>query len=150
MPLLTARLDRVFDIVRQGGRGPETWFSVECDGRCHYGLRAPLYPELRDRMIVTAYLEREDDWSSLLGWLDHANGKIVYRDLSQDASPLIFAAAALFAWQWLWPTWPLVSLLLGPLSCAMLWAGWRQLAQRRDILRQFKSVREKLGSARLP
>jgi hypothetical protein len=77
MPLVTVRFDRLFDIVRWSGEGEvSVSFGFEYQGRKHYGITIPVDCELREGMVVTAYLERDGDWQSWRGWRLHATGEI--------------------------------------------------------------------------
>jgi hypothetical protein len=81
MPLLTVRLDRVFDVVHlsSGNEGAATMFSIEYGGQRHFGITLPGNVNCQDGMTVSAYLEREHDWQTLRGWRDHATGDVVYK-----------------------------------------------------------------------
>jgi membrane glycosyltransferase len=101
MPLVTVRLERVFDVVHLCGEGEDsTLFSIECEGRWHVGIMLPGRLTFQDGMIVTAFLERENDWQTLRGWRDHASGELVYRSGSRMtiimALSLVVAVAPVF------------------------------------------------------
>ncbi len=80
MQLITLRLDRVFDVVSDRTRqGNHTVFSFESDGHRHFSVKLPGHHALRDGMLVTAMLARENDWESLQGWRDHETGEVIFK-----------------------------------------------------------------------
>jgi hypothetical protein len=92
MPLITLRLDRVFDVVYvRPKNGNHTLFSFESDGHRHFGVMLPGRLTLRDGMVVTALLARENDWQSLQGWRDHETGEVVHDATLRELMVIPFA-----------------------------------------------------------
>ncbi len=136
MPIITARLDRVFDIAYPSAfqRG-HTVFSIECGGHVHYGLTLPGEPSFHDGMVVTAFLEQEHDWQSMRGWRNHATGEIVHSPLLFDAAPIFmgffFGVVVLSFWQDL--NVIVLVLLLGAL-------GIHAIVRRGNVLKQLRNA----------
>ena len=98
MPMITLRLDRVFDVVYDQSRDRNhTLFSFESDGRRHFGVMLPGRLTLRDGMVVTALLERENDWQTLQGWRDHETGDIVHDATLRELAVIPFAVVLVIA-----------------------------------------------------
>lgn len=83
---VTTSFSRVFDIV-PGGGGTRRWpwqdvgdsktaFGFEDATGIHFNVAILGKPSIKPGMRITALLEREGDWDSLLGWVDHATGEI--------------------------------------------------------------------------
>lgn len=74
----TVTIDRVFSVAyRWGNPGPRTEFGFASGNKRYYGLELPGKPAIEAGMQVTAILEKEGDWSSLQGWLNHTTGELV-------------------------------------------------------------------------
>ncbi|MQR00608.1 hypothetical protein [Glaciimonas soli] len=77
MDLVKVKLDRVFDIVKiQGRSGRHTLFSFESSGVKHYGISVRDWPKIESGMVISALLERDEDWQSIFGWVDHSTGEV--------------------------------------------------------------------------
>lgn len=103
MPLVTLRLDRVFDLQRHRGssfRAQHTTFCIESGGSERLGLRIEGWPAIREGTTITALLREPHDWRTLAGWIEHDSGEIVLRGV---AGPVLQAAASIAAVGWcLW------------------------------------------------
>jgi hypothetical protein len=85
MELVKVCFDRVFDIrrrervirMRPVGRYKDTKFEFESDGKRVF-VHVAGWPELEPGMTVVALLREAGDWLRFLGWVDGANGSIVY------------------------------------------------------------------------
>lgn len=145
MPLVTVRLDRVFDVVHTSAQEKAiTLLSIETGGRAHYGLELPGKQTFQDGIVVTALLERDGDWGSILAWRDHATGNIVRRSSLWEDAPLFIAAClGMFAFV-AWQAAPLLSLLLGAATVGML------LWQKEARIRRNSAVEQMLNSAESP
>ena len=79
MQQITVTFDRVFD-VRQTysgrARTPSTYFGFENGQMRKEEARIRGLPTIRDGMTVTLLMTRKDDWQSIIGWVDHANGEV--------------------------------------------------------------------------
>ena len=53
-------------------------FSIEIGGRKHYGLTLAGELEFHDGMVVTAVLDRENDWQTLLALRFDASGAVYH------------------------------------------------------------------------
>jgi hypothetical protein len=79
MQLVTIKFDHVFDVVKSGNRSEvHTYFSFESDGIRQYGAKVQGHPTIKDGMTVTALLSAEGNWQSIVGWLDHGTGEILF------------------------------------------------------------------------
>jgi hypothetical protein len=79
---VTITFQRVFDVVRRPlpyERQNEkfTAFSFEANSATQYGVEISGWPPIEAGMTVTALLEKEGDWHSLVGWFDHKSNNIV-------------------------------------------------------------------------
>lgn len=140
MPMITVRLDRVFDVVHENGKDPHTLFSIEYGGRSHYGVRIPGLHAVRDGMIVSTFLEREGDWQSLLGWRDHSTGEIVCRSALFDFFPIVLAVFLVVFGIVFWDAAPIIAGLLAALAVGMLKWGIGALSRRADITQQLRDA----------
>ncbi|MFA9441773.1 hypothetical protein ACDA63_19255 [Uliginosibacterium sp. sgz301328] len=82
MQQITVTFTRLFDVVRfdppfLSRDRVRTAFGFEDRTGKHYGICVPGLPRLEPGMKVIALLERENDWSSLRGWLDLETGALV-------------------------------------------------------------------------
>lgn len=79
MQRVTVTIDRVFDITTGVSRGkqPCTFFSFQSGQSSEYGVAVPGEPRLVSGMTVSAVLDEDDNWQSLLGWIDHGTGELV-------------------------------------------------------------------------
>lgn len=144
MPLVTVRLDRVFDVVysSQKNNGHMTNFSIECDGHRHFALVLPGRLTFRDGMTVTAFLERENDWSTLQGWRDHATNEVIYQSSLRALIPIPFAIVLVCGAVMEASEEPLLSLLM-VLAAVALVAGTVHIQRERlRVVEQLKSQPE--------
>ena len=78
MHLTTITIDQVFSVERRSGKqGRYTELGFASDGHKYYSVHLPGWPNIEADVKITAFLERQDDWESLQGWLNHASGEIV-------------------------------------------------------------------------
>ncbi|MEC5387432.1 hypothetical protein VVD49_17005 [Uliginosibacterium sp. H3] len=78
--IVTLAFDRVFDLHRcHGSEGTpkHTLFSFEALSGRQFGVTILDHPRVEDGMHVTAVLRKEDDWQTLMGWVDRDNGQLV-------------------------------------------------------------------------
>ncbi|MFA9441678.1 hypothetical protein ACDA63_18775 [Uliginosibacterium sp. sgz301328] len=91
---------RVFDVVRVDppllarNREVKTLFSFEDDIGRHIGLSVAGLPRLEPGMRVIALLSRENDWQSLIGWLDLDTGEIAGIDSWNIGCALVMCLGA--------------------------------------------------------
>jgi hypothetical protein len=85
------RFDQVFSIVRKrapmGGR--YTNFGFESNGKKTYDIVVPGWPIIEAGMSVVVFFGKENDWSSLLGWVDS------YGHSTVQTNPYLFAFISL-------------------------------------------------------
>lgn len=81
MQIQTVRLQRVFDVKRDPSSKDEaTLFSFETeDGRRCLSAQLPGRPRQEPGDTVTAVLVEADNWQTLRGWKNQANGDVVVR-----------------------------------------------------------------------
>ena len=141
MPIITVRLDRVFDVVQLRYQEDQcTLFSIEYGGRAHYGVTLPGIHEFQDGMVVTAFLERDGDWQSMTAWRNHATGEIVCRSALFDVFPIFLAFfLAVFAFVF-WDPVPVISVLLLAGAVGMLRWGIRAMDRRGNVIAQLKNA----------
>lgn len=83
MHLQTITFERVFSIRRFQQNGAwSTEFGFVADGKTHYTARVPGHPSFESGDTVTAVMGTPGRWTTMMGWLNHANGEIVYLDMS--------------------------------------------------------------------
>jgi hypothetical protein len=141
MPFITVCLDRVFDVSHQSNSGAHgvTWFSFEFQGQRHFGVRLPGRPVLHDGMIVTAYLERENDWQTLRGWHDHATGEVI------SWPPFLQLAGMPFAFFMLAGSWqvldsaPIASVLLALAGFALAFVIIRDVLRNKKVAEDLRN-----------
>lgn len=88
MQQITLTFERIFDVYRHpdaGGCRKHTLFGFTANGKAEYGVTVPGWPPLEPGQTITALLDRNDDWQTLLGWVDHATGEIT----AYDAGPIL-------------------------------------------------------------
>jgi hypothetical protein len=89
----TVTIDRVFSVAyRWGNPGPKTEFGFASGNKRYYGLELPGKPAIEDGMQVTAILEKEGDWNSLQGWLNHTTGELVSPSRANHVLQLLVCA----------------------------------------------------------
>jgi len=75
---VTVTIDRVFSVAYRWSKpGPRTEFGFASGNKRYYGLELPGKPAIEAGMQVTAILEKDGDWNSLQGWLNHTTGEVV-------------------------------------------------------------------------
>ncbi|MGK5026180.1 hypothetical protein [Janthinobacterium sp. RB2R34] len=112
----TVTIDRVFSVERLSGRGRKTTnFGFASGASRHYSLWLPGWPAIEAGMEVTAILEKEGDWSTLRGWVDHGSGEVVAPSRGQLLFQLVasFVMCSLCAISWGDPMVYLLFLLYG-------------------------------------
>lgn len=138
MPLATVRFSRVFDVVRMSNRGDQwTDFSFDADIGTRYGARIPGHPVIEPGMQVTAYLDKVDDWTTIVGWRDHATGEVVMPGAASNwVGLLVFSCMALFIMHLLMPgSWAGLLVLALPLQPAVSLFKIRRARQALDCAR---------------
>jgi hypothetical protein len=75
MQVVTVRLDRIFDVVYQVYRGQEnTLFGFQYGSKRVFGVSVRGQHALEAGAVLTVCLRTEDDWTTLVGWYNHATG----------------------------------------------------------------------------
>lgn len=73
-----AKIVRVFPLQRANFRGDKsTQFGFATETKRHYCLSVEGWPTIEAGMEITAILEKEGDWQTLQGWINHTTGEIV-------------------------------------------------------------------------
>ncbi len=91
MPLETVHFDSVSGVTPSSkNRRRVTLFNFTAGEHSEYSVPAPGTPQLLAGMAITAFLEEESNWQTLVGWRDHANGAIVC-DSAAEETFLCFA-----------------------------------------------------------
>ncbi|MFL6660165.1 MAG: hypothetical protein ACJ8GW_18920 [Massilia sp.] len=133
MPYVTLRLDHVFDVVHGTGRNNRTFFSFESGETSQYGVQLPGSRTFQDGMVVTAFLQEEGNWQTLLAWGEHATGEVV----SLRSEEALFGGLAVCmggaAAAGLWDGHVVLSSLVAMLAGAGLVALVKQMRVRADI-----------------
>lgn len=122
MPLATVRFSRVFDVVRMSNRGDQwTDFSFDADIGTRYGARIPGHPVIEPGMQVTAYLDKADDWTRIVGWRDHATGEVLMPGAASNwIGLLVFSCMGLVVMRlWMPASWAGLLFLALPLQPAL-------------------------------
>ena len=86
MHLETLTFDRFFGIVRQpdnDGSIANVVFGFVAGDRKIFSAKVPGDPPLRDGATLTLALPRPGAWGQILGWLDHADGRLHLGDPAQ-------------------------------------------------------------------
>lgn len=149
MQRITITIDRVFDITTGVSRGkqPCTFFSFQSGQASEYGVALPGEPTLVNGMTVSAFLEENDNWQTLLGWVNHGTGEIVC--WSRGSNVLFFlwslpAAAALLVASQQSPKISAVGLLALAFYLFMTTREYGVLSKARRALKSIKSGELKL------
>jgi hypothetical protein len=142
MPLVTVRFDRVFDVVKgEKDHKVVTFFGFESAHRKFYGVPGPGDIELPEGREVTAFLQKEDDWQSLLGWVVRDTGEIVSESVGYEVFMLAFCAGFAFFALWGFREAPVIALVviagLALLAASCLMSMARVLRSRSRL----KSIR---------
>lgn len=144
MQRITIKIDRVFDITTGVSRGkqPCTFFSFQSGPVSEYGIAVPGTPELENGMTVSAFLEENDNWQTLLGWVSHETGDVVC--WSRGSNVLFFlwsvpVAAALLVVSHQSPKICAVGLLALAFYLFMTAREYRVLSKTRRALKNIKS-----------
>lgn len=96
MHLQTVTFQRVFSVRRHMLKhGKMTEFGFVADGRTYYEARVYGWPAFEAGDKVTAALRVPDKWTSMLGWLNHANGEIAFPNY-KSTWPAVFVASVFF------------------------------------------------------
>jgi len=70
--------EHVFDLHhRRTKEGQFTQFSFVAQGKTHYAVLVPGWPQIGVGMTVTVLLQAPGDWRVLRGWLNHQTGECV-------------------------------------------------------------------------
>jgi hypothetical protein len=141
MQAIITRFDQVLHVKRWGSlTGPRsTTFSFRAGGGYTPYVTVDANPELRDGMNVLAFLRRQDDWKSLVGWKDLDTGKLAIPAPTAYRKTLLIQAAAsialLVAWLMGAPTAGVIAGLT--ILAGGLWTSAHELRQaerdRREI-----------------
>jgi hypothetical protein len=126
MPLVTVCFNQVFDLVSGMARRKEvTFFSFKSDTTQQYAVPAPGKPKIEAGMTVTAYLQEEGNWQTLVGWRDHASNDVVIESNAYEMFLLFWLASllALLVTQILYVAPSKIILYIGALGIA-LGGGW--------------------------
>ncbi|MBA9852960.1 MAG: hypothetical protein QM625_10335 [Ralstonia sp.] len=105
MPLETVHFDSISGVTPSSkNRRRVTLFNFTAGARIEYSVPAPGTPRLLAGMTITAFLEEEGNWQTLVGWRDHANGAIVCDSAAEEtflclALPPILLFLASTAWR---------------------------------------------------
>ncbi|MDB5806287.1 MAG: hypothetical protein JWN73_3609 [Betaproteobacteria bacterium] len=97
MQPVTVTFERIFD-VRQGYlgiRGMRTTFGFENSRMRKEEACVRGFPEFRNGMTVTLLLGRNDDWRTIIGWVDHANGEVTAPSMIPPVATLIIAGCVI-------------------------------------------------------
>ena len=90
MPLVNICFDQVFDLVMgMSGRKEVTFFSFTSGTSHQYAVPAPGKPMIQSGMNVTAYLRKESNWQTLVGWKNHATNEIVIESAAYETFWLV-------------------------------------------------------------
>lgn len=127
MQVVTVRLDRLFDIRRNGDLDNQVhvMFSCVADGTPHYAVRLPGNPRLEVGDRVTVVLRETGNWQSLAGWKNHSDGEVLVPGRGKHAGlPLLAATMAMAISGYTRATenrwvWVVATLALGGLFLAM-------------------------------
>jgi hypothetical protein len=142
MPLVTLRFDRVFDVVKgEKDHKAVTFFGFESAQRKYYGVPGPGDIELPEGREVTAFLQNDNDWQSLVGWVVRDTGEIVSESADYEVVSLAFCAGFASFALWVLNKSPAVALVV--VGALALWAASSVMSMAR-ILRarsQLKSIR---------
>lgn len=94
MQLVTVRLDCVFDVTHGMHQRKEvTFFGFQYGPKKVFGVCAPGYQSLEAGAVLTAYLERENDWTTLAGWYNHSTGDTVIESANYEVFSILVTAA---------------------------------------------------------
>lgn len=80
MQRVTVTFDLVFDLRRippSSLRGRRSLFSFMADGQTERELQMQGWPRLQVGDTITALLRRNNDWHTLVGWVNHETGEVV-------------------------------------------------------------------------
>jgi hypothetical protein len=92
--LVTVRFDRVFDVVHgMHNRKEVTFFGFQYGPKRVFGVRAPGRQNIDVNAVITAYLKKEDDWQTLVGWFNHSTGEVVVESAAYEVFFLILTGA---------------------------------------------------------
>ena len=101
MQLVTVRLDRIFDVVHLVHKYNLTLFGFQYGHTRVFGVSIPGQHQLVVGEVLTACLEKDNDWTTLLGWYNHTTRATVVASAADRiiavAMALVIAAVALRA-----------------------------------------------------
>lgn len=98
MQLVTVRLDRVFDIVDGAHqRKNVTFFGFDYGQVRVFGAHGPGRPDLQAGAVLSAYLRKENDWTTVVGWYNHTTGETVLESGGYEVSFIGITALAAVA-----------------------------------------------------
>ncbi|MGB7193304.1 MAG: hypothetical protein WBD81_07580 [Collimonas pratensis] len=123
MSLVTVRFNQVFDLVSGMTRRKEvTFFSFISDTTRQDAVPAPGKPKIQAGMTVTAYLQEEGNWQTLVGWRDHASNEVAIESTAYEVF-FLFILALLVALI-LYVATSIIFLCIGVLGIALggVWA----------------------------
>jgi len=133
MQLVTVRFDRVFDVVHgMHNRKEVTFFGFQYGPKRVVGVRAPGRQNLEVNAVITAYLKKEDDWQTLVGWFNHSTGEVVVESAAYEVFFVVVTvamSAALLKGGFSLPVFP--SLLLLAMGGWSIWCIRSALFLRR-------------------
>lgn len=82
MHLQTVTFERVFSIRRfLQNDAWSTEFGFVEDGNTHYTTRVPSHPSFESADTVTSVMGTPERRTTMMGWLKHTHGEIVYLDM---------------------------------------------------------------------
>ena len=80
---ISIRLDRVFDVQPDAfsGNMRRTLFSFESSGKKYFSVLVDGDPKLKSGQTITAILEHQDDWQTVMGIRIHETGEVFAPDV---------------------------------------------------------------------